>query len=590
MSTIVGIDLGTTNSEIAWIHDSQPEVIEHEGAKIMPSAVGVDAQGRLLVGEAARNQAALAPDRTILSIKRWMGEQDSFMLGGQGYTPQEISAMILRALKDRAEHVLRRPVEKAVITVPAYFKEAQRRATQEAGELAGLEVVRILNEPTAAAMTYEPHPQRLEKVLVYDLGGGTFDVSIVQLEQGVVEVLASHGDTHLGGDDMDQLLFDHVCGKFEEEHGVDLREQAVPRSRVLRAVEETRKTLSYHSLARVQAEFVAELPDGTPLHLDQEIERADLEALIEPLVRRTLSCVDRALSDSAVPAHKLDKIVLVGGVTRTPYIREVLEQKLGRPVHGEIEPDLCVALGAALQAGLIEGIDVGPVLVDITPHTLGIEALGDVDGALTPHCFSPIIRRNTALPASRTELYTTAVDSQEAALIRIFQGEDKDSRNNTLIGEFMLEDLSDCPSGSRIPVRFDLDLNGVLTVTATEHVTGRSEQITIENAMADFRRDEHHAARERIEQVMGPPPLTLADAEADDESAESRPAELREVMSKAQPLLTQARELRQHVEGEDADELQATLDAIEQAGKDRDADRIRKELLPELEDLIFYLK
>ncbi len=592
MSTIIGIDLGTTNSEVAVIRDGQPEIIEHEGEKMLPSAVGVDEQGRILVGPAARNQAALAPDRTVLSVKRLMGEDTRIALGQQQYTPQEISAMILRTLKDRAERALGEPVSKAVITIPAYFKEAQRQATVEAGELAGLEVVRILNEPTAAAMTYQPNPEQLQRALVYDLGGGTFDVSIVQLEQGVVEVLASHGDTHLGGDDFDKLLFDHVCDRFRDEHGVDLRMKAVPRSRVMRAVEEARKVLSFHALTRVTAEFVAESEDGTPLHLDLEIERPDFESLIEPLLERTLECVDRALNDAGLRVDQVDQVVLVGGVTRTPRIREVLEEKLNRPVHGEVEPDLCVALGAATQAGLIQGIDVGPVLVDITPHTLGIEAMVDDFGVPQYSIFSAIIPRNTPLPASRTESYWTAYDGQHAAEIRVFQGENADTRHNTLLGEFFLEGLSpDQPAHSRIPVRFDLDLNGMLTVTATEHATGRSKQVTIDNAMNRLRETDHDAARKRIEQAMGASIIGEIDdgQEVTDDEAAVQSPQLRAVLTEAASLIEQARNLRDQLDGDDARDLDAVLNAIEQGRAADDPDAVRK-VLPELEDLVFYLQ
>ncbi len=328
MEPIVGIDLGTTNSEIAIIRDGRAEVISVEGESILPSVVGLDNAGQLLVGAAARNQWVLAPERTIRSIKRKMGEDVKVRLGDRDYAPQEISAIILGRLKECAERHLGHAVRKAVITVPAFFNEVQREATRAAGELAGLEVVRIINEPTAAALTYDPAAAKLERLLVYDLGGGTFDVSIVQVEQGVVEVLASHGDTRLGGDDFDQLLLDYVCDRFADDRGIDLRKSPTAKSRVLAAVEQAKKVLSVEAVAAIEEEFIAE-KDGAALHLDQEIERLDYEALIEPLLAKTLSCVDRALTDARLNARQIDKVIMVGGASRTPLVHRLLQRPAG---------------------------------------------------------------------------------------------------------------------------------------------------------------------------------------------------------------------------------------------------------------------
>jgi molecular chaperone DnaK len=393
-NTIIGIDLGTTNSEVAVIKDGRAVVLEEDGEAILPSVVGLDSQGQLLVGSAARNQYILAPERTIRSIKRKMGQEVTVDLGGKPFSPQEISAIILRKLKDRAQRALGRPVSKVVITVPAFFNDGQRQATREAGELAGLEVVRIINEPTAAVLTYDPHPTELERLLVYDLGGGTFDVSVAQVENGVVEIMASHGDTQLGGDDFDQLLLDHICDSFQTKHGVDLRATPTSKARLLRAAEDAKKQLSSDAVTTIEEEFIAQ-KNGQTLNLVMEITRHEYEAMIQPLLFKTLSCLDAALSDAMIQAHQIDKVVLVGGATRTPLIHSMLEERLGRPVHCEIEPDLAVAMGAAVQAGLISGVDVGPILVDITPHTLGIAALGELHGFSSPHAFSPIIPRNT---------------------------------------------------------------------------------------------------------------------------------------------------------------------------------------------------
>src|SRR6266436_4918867 len=326
---IVGIDLGTTNSEVAILREGQPHVFAEDGDPLLPSFVGLSEDGRLLVGKAARNQWVLAPERTIKSIKRKMGQDVKVQLGDQEYRPQEISAMILRALKDRASQQLGAPVKKAVITVPAYFNDAQRQATREAGELAGLDVVRILNEPTAASLCYDPNQRELRRMLVYDLGGGTFDVSIVQSQEGVVEVLASHGDTQLGGDDFDDLLLKHVCDWFQTEHGMDLRQNLIAKARVLKAVEAAKRHLSYHPFARIEEEFIAEKA-GQALHLNLEISREEYEKMIQPLMDRTMECVQRALDDANLIASSIDKVVLVGGSTRTPRVGDLLEQRLGQ--------------------------------------------------------------------------------------------------------------------------------------------------------------------------------------------------------------------------------------------------------------------
>src|SRR5437899_2414537 len=319
MEPIVGIDLGTTNSEVAVIRDGQPHVFAEDGDPILPSFVGLSADGRLLVGKAAKNQWVVAPERTVKSIKRKMGQDVKVRLGEQEYRPQEISAMILRVLRDRAAQQLGQTMTKAVITVPAYFNDAQRQATREAGEVAGMEVVRIITEPTAASLTYDPSQQDLRRMLVYDLGGGTFDVSIVQTQQGVVEVLASHGDTQLGGDDFDDLLLKHVCDRFQEQHGVDLRTNLVAKSRVLRSAEALKRNLSAHPFAKIEEEFITE-KDGAPLHLSMEISREEYETMIRPLIDRTMDCVQRALDDAKVTASQIDKVVLVGGSTRTPLV------------------------------------------------------------------------------------------------------------------------------------------------------------------------------------------------------------------------------------------------------------------------------
>jgi molecular chaperone DnaK len=597
--TIIGIDLGTTNSEVAVIRNGRPVVIEEDGDPILPSVVGLDPQGHLLVGKAARNQYVLAPERTVRSIKRKMGQEVTVALGDQKYSPQEISAIILKTLKHRAEKVLGSPVSKVVITVPAFFNDGQRQATRQAGELAGLEVVRIINEPTAAVLTYDPHPPEMERLLVYDLGGGTFDVSVAQVEDGVVEIQASHGDTQLGGDDFDQLLLDHVCDKFASEHGVDLRQSLGAKARVLRASEDAKKRLSSDAVTTIEEEFITE-KDGKSLNLVMEITRYDYEELIRPLLLKTLGCLDEALTDAKVQANQIDKVVLVGGATRTPLVHTLLEERLGRPVHCEIEPDLAVAMGAAVQGGLIAGIDVGPVLVDITPHTLGISALGELHGFMSEHSFSPIIERNTPLPATQTEIYSTVVDDQPTAQIRVFQGENQDTRYNTLVGEFDIEGLAEVPSGNQILVRLDLDLNGILKVTATERATGLAKHVVIDSATERFRQSQRTDAVDRLEAVFGTvespykphTPLTghaenleFSDTSSDDMMTPS----LRKAVESAQALVAKAKSVESDANAEDAEELRAMLADL-QAAVDRGSEDDIRVASREVEELVFYLE
>lgn len=584
--TILGIDLGTTNSEVAVFRDGAPVVLGDNGDLILPSVVGLDTEGKLLVGRPARNQSVLAPERTIRSIKRKMGQDVTVDLGDRKYTPQEISAIILRTLKERAERSLGQQVRKAVITVPAYFTDLQREATREAGDLAGLEVVRIINEPTAAALTYDPVPDQMERLLVYDLGGGTFDVSIVQIEQGVVEVLASHGDTQLGGDDFDQKLLDHVAEKFKTDHGIDLRDSAVGRSRLLHAVEQAKITLSSEPFAIIEEEFIAE-KDGVPLHLKMEIARPEYEDMIEPFLHRTLECVDKTLSDAGLPVNRIDKVVLVGGMTRTPMIQRLLEDRMGQPVHAEVEPDLCVAMGAAIQGGMIAGLDVGPVLVDITPHTLGIQVLGELNGYHSGDVFSPIINRNTALPVKRSELYYTNHDEQHTVLISVYQGENADVRYNTKIGEVTIEGLAPVKAGNEIQVRFELDLNGILRVTATERATGLAKQATIDNAMERFRASGREDARQRLadafatgEPVEDAQVVPVADA-LDEES--------RQVRADAERLIAKCKRLFDNIHPDDVEDLKQRLEELNQSLDDPELAGVTEKLAL-LEDVLFYLE
>ncbi len=597
MDIIVGIDLGTTNSEIGYIKDDQPYVILDEtGETILPSVVGLSEDGRLLVGHAARNQLLLAPERSIKSIKRRTGEDTTVSLGEQAYTPQEISAMILRTLRERAERHLGATVGKAVITVPAYFNDAQRQATREAGELAGLEVVRIINEPTAASLTYDTDQWDLKRLLVYDLGGGTFDVSIVQVQEGVVEVLSSHGDTQLGGDDFDALLAEHIMQHFENEEEFDLRDVPAARARVLRAAEEAKKQLSVAPFANIQEEYIAE-KDGTPLHLTMEIARYEFDALVRPLLDKTITCVGQALDDAKLNPSQLDRVLLVGGSTRSPIVSEMLEERLNQPAHQEVDPDLCVALGASIQAAIINGQDIGPVLVDITPHSLGIRCMGTVvDGLLTDTMFSRIITRNSPLPISRSEGYQTIVDGQETVDIEVYQGEHDDARMNTLVGEFMVEGLARVPAGNEVLVHMNLTLDGILQVTATEKQTGLQRQVRIENALTRFQHEARDEAQRRLDALFGDDDDITLDAEFSAmDASEPAPSQasadiaLHRVLVQAQALLEKAERLLPNIDDEDKADMEALMTRLRDAVSARDMSDIEARSA-ELADVLFYME
>ncbi len=607
---IVGIDLGTTNSEVAIMRDGQPFVIPgDDGDPILPSFVGLSEDGKLLVGKPARNQWALATERTIKSIKRKMGEDVKVSLGDKEFRPQEISAMILRALRDRAAKFLDQEVKKAVITVPAYFNDAQRQATIEAGHLAGLDVLRILNEPTAAALTYDPKQTDGLRVLVYDLGGGTFDVSIVHTESGVVEVLASHGDTHLGGDDFDELLMNLICERFKAEHSVDLRDNRSSRARVLRSAEAAKRNLSDHPFTRVEEEFIAE-KNGVALHLSMEVGRSQYEQLIQPMIDRTMDCVQRSLDDARLTAKQIDRVVLVGGSTRTPLVGELLEHRLQRPAHREIDPDLCVAMGAGVQGAIIGGQQVGSVLVDITPHSLGIKCLSSpeaVFGFGEPEFhFAPIIRRGTPLPALRSEAFKTVCDNQEKVEIDIYQGEHEDIRRNNPVGMFLIEGLAKVPAGNQIVVQLDLTLDGVLKVAAREKATGLQKHVTIDNALARFEREEREAASNRLEELW----RQSFEEEEFDQAAEGTngflepsgdgsggtipileagPREGQREAVQARALLEKGERLRDKASAEDQGELDRLMQNVRVALQDRNWTSLET-ATNALADVLFYLE
>lgn len=499
--TVVGIDLGTTNSEVAALHEGKVRVLGNGPSLMLPSCVGLSATGELLIGRPARNQQLLYPDRTIRSVKRRMGSTEPIRLGEQTFTPPEISALILRELARWAGRRLGAEVNRAVITVPAYFSDAQRQATREAGELAGLEVLRLVNEPTAASLSYGFGTRDEKTVMVYDLGGGTFDVSIVAVTDRVTEVLASHGNTRLGGDDFDGLLVERLAEAFADEHGIDLRgpEHRAAQVRLYAAAEEAKMRLSAEPFAVVREEALAQV-DGEPRHLDLEISREEYERMIRPLVESTLDSVSRALDDAGKRPSDIDVVLLVGGSTRTPLVAEVLEQRMGQAPRQDVHPDLCVALGAGLLGSRLAGHDVDRVLVDVCPYSFGVSFLGERDGQLYSYCYKPIIRRNTPLPVTRTELFTTAHDHQTEVEIEIFQGEDPDALNNTKVGEFRVEGLTPVVGDNDVLCTMKLDLDGILQVTATEKCTSMSAKVTIAGATAA--RGDGDASRSRLARMF----------------------------------------------------------------------------------------
>jgi len=504
---VIGIDLGTTNSEVAIVSGGKPIVVKEDDEAIVPSCVGLDEAGNVIVGRRARNQATAAPERTVLSVKRLMGSDTRVRMGDEEYTPQEISAFILKALKDRAARALGRDVCKAVITVPAYFTDAQRQATREAGTIAGLEVVRIINEPTAAALSYEARGgEGQRRILVYDLGGGTFDVSVVGVEAGVVEVLASTGDNRLGGDDFDALLVERLNAWLEAETGAGegAREDRLLQARLQRAAERAKIELSGQPFTLVEEDHVASVR-GETRHLSCEIAREEFERDVEEMLARTMRAVTTALTDANVRPSQLDRILLVGGSTRIPRIAQLLAERLGQEPHGGVDPDLCVALGAGVQAGIEMGLDMEAVLVDITPYTFGTSTVGELYGRPYAHQFVPLIRRNSKLPITRTDVFFTLFEEQESVEIKVYQGEDPDALENVEIGTFLFSGLNRERGAHEHGLLFtySLDLDGLLHVHARERTTGRELHGVVENALGRSSTDELGASRARITSLWG---------------------------------------------------------------------------------------
>jgi len=569
MSAIIGIDLGTTFSGVGYVRGGQPCVLSGGEERMMPSVVGFTPEGKLVVGTPARNQYILYPEHTVRSIKRRMGTGETVRLQGRDYSPAEISALILGELKRVAEANLGQPVERAVITVPAYFSDAARQATREAGEMAGFAVERILNEPTAAALAYglDRVDEELQ-IAVYDLGGGTFDVSIVELNQGVLEVRASHGDTQLGGDDFDAALMDYLADRFAAEHDIDPRQEARARARLLRAAEKAKIGLSSQPYVRVREEFLME-KERRSLHLDMEVERRAFEELIADRIEDTLTAFDKALEDAGLEASDLDRLLLVGGSTRIPLVWERVAEHTGQEPMVEIDPDEAVALGAGVQAAVIAGEPIDAILVDVTPHSLGIEVVEwEYYGGLVGDRYSVLIHRNTPLPTSRAQVFSATYPEQKAVKIKVFQGESATASENTLLGEFLFENLQPEKKGEPplVTVEFDMDVSGILQVSAKDRGSLAVQQTTLQAAHTRLStRDKEASARF----LAG---LERAGEEGDEED----------------PLLDRAHRVLQERQ-EDVEELEqvvAALEAARRAGRTEEVERLNDQLL----DLLYELE
>ncbi|MEE0970691.1 MAG: molecular chaperone DnaK [Clostridia bacterium] len=565
MGKIIGIDLGTTNSCVAVYEGSEPIVIPNpEGARTTPSIVAFSKTGERMVGQVAKRQAITNPDRTVISVKREMGTGFKVNIDDKSYTPQEISAMILQKLKSDAEAYLGTSVTQAVITVPAYFSDAQRQATKDAGKIAGLEVLRIINEPTAAALAYGMDKENDQRIMVFDLGGGTFDVSILEISDGVFEVLATNGDTRLGGDDFDQKIIDWMADLFLRENGVDLRNDKMVMQRLKDAAEKAKIELSGMASTNINLPFITATQAG-PLHFEATLTRAEFDRITADLVERTMIPTKKAMADAGISASQIDKVLLVGGSTRIPAVQDAVKKFIGKDPFKGINPDECVAVGAAIQAGVLGGEVKDLLLLDVTPLSLGIETLGGV--------FNRIIDRNTTIPVKKSQVYSTAADGQTSVEIHVLQGEREMASGNTTLGRFNLDGIPAAPRGvPQIEVTFDIDANGIVNVTAKDKGTGKEQHITITSstnmsqedidkavkdaekfAEEDKKQKEAVDAKNHAETLIFQSEKTLG--ELGDKVTEEEKAPVKEAVEK----------LRQTLAGGNTDAIKADTEALEKS-------------------------